>query len=894
MRRMHATDMRISVPIKFKISAILLLVLVSLGSYAVFHFREMVDHDTWHVKTLNREITADGARMFDDIVDRTFSLLQGLARHPAVVNHDSRSAHRLFIEVLAGEPYLLNIIAVDRDGRMFGSAIDPEGAQRMSHRDSPWFREALKRPVVGDFHISRPGNTPTLMVAMPVRDAGGKVVGALAAPLLLEYVGRAITRGLLLQDRAFLQVINAGGTVILDTSGRPDGRSAQYPAGSADGEIIDKSGGKKDIIMVMPMMHGGLRAVVGMPVEEAYRDASAFGARFLSIFFAIGGAALTAGLFFARRIGKRLAEVMGGMREMEQGNLAVRLAPKGHDELRYVAERFNAMADARELAERALKLKEEQIGRHLAVQSSLNDLLQRSNGNASIDELLQHTLESVLNLPGLTLEPKGAVFLADETGALVMRASHGLSDHARNACASVQSGECVCGRAAASQEIEFAGRIDERHEIRYEGIAPHGHYCVPIVFDGRTLGVMALHLSEGHARSGPEEDILRTFVGALAGTIQRKRMQEERERLVQELQNLVQQVTRAKREWQATFDAITDPVSIHDKDFRVIRANKAFSEHVGLKPEEVILRKCHEMMHNTCSPLERCPHKVTLEDVKSHTEEVLDPRTGRTFSVSTFPFFAEGGEFLGSVHIAKDITEKIEQEKLLAVTERFAGLGRMASGIAHEINNPLAAISGCAEALLTRVGRNTFDPGLFKQYLSIVQEEIIRCKNITTAMLSFVRRESGEKKELDIHAVVLNVLDLVGFQGRLRNVEVVDGFAPDLPAIYGSEGELRQVFLTLITNAIDAMEERGRITISTRRNNGSVEVSVGDTGSGIPPEYLDRIFEPFFTTKGDRGGNGLGLAVARRIVMNHDGAISVVLSENTGTTFSVVLPCSPA
>jgi PAS domain S-box-containing protein len=880
--------MVIKFPLKCKILSLILLHIFALGGYAWHHYAELVEHETSHAKTLNREITADGARMFDDIVDRTFSLLRGLARHPAVINHDIRSAHRLLAEVLAGERHLLNIIAVDRDGRIFGNASDQEGAQRLNDGDS-WFPEALKRPVVGDFHISRLSNTPTIMVAMPVRDSEGKVVGAIAAPLFLEYAGRAVTRGLLLQDRAFLQIINAEGTVILDTSGRPAGRSVQYPAASPDGEIIDQSGGNtKHITMVMPLMHGGLRAVVGMPVEDVYRDAQAFGKRFVVVFLAMAIASLAVGLFVAVRIGRRLAEVIDGMREMERGNLTARIRSEGSDELHAIAEQFNAMADARNRSD-------EKIRRHLDMETAFNKTLRQSVDDAPLEKILQSTLESILSFPWLKIEAGGGIFLSDPSGDLLLTAERGLSADVRQECFRVSPGRCLCGRAAREQRILFADTIDERHDVHYAGMQPHSHYCVPILFKDATLGVIVLYLKEGHARNESEEQLLQTIAGSLAGIIQRKRMQEERERLVQGLQNLVRQVTRAKREWQATFDAITDPVSIHDKDFRVIRANKAFAEHVGLKPEEIPLRKCYEMMHHTSYPLACCPHKMTLEDAKPHAEEVLDPRTGRTFGVSTFPYFTEEGEFIGSVHIAKDITEKREQEKLLAVSERFAGLGRMASGIAHEINNPLAAISGSAEGLLTRIGSDRYEPEFFRRYLGIIQTEVFRCKNITTSMLSFVRQSGSEKGYVEVNQLLEESLqDIDTVQGRLRGVEVRKSYGEAIPPVQADEGELRRALLIIINNALDAMNGSGMLTLESGFRNGEAMIRISDTGPGIPEEHRHRIFDPFFTTKQSTGGTGLGLSLARKIVTNHNGSIGVACVPDHGTAFTVVLPCSTA
>lgn len=136
-----------------------------------------------------------------------------------------------------------------------------------------------------------------------------------------------------------------------------------------------------------------------------------------------------------------------------------------------------------------------------------------------------------------------------------------------------------------------------------------------------------------------------------------------------------------------------------------------------------------------------CPHKQTLAERRSVTEEVHDPKTARTFRVSTFPYYSSQGVLTGSIHIAKDITAEREREVQLIMSDRLAALGQMASGIAHEINNPLASIAGCAEGLLNRVKQGKIDPGLFENYLNIINEEISRCKNITGSILSLCGRQ---------------------------------------------------------------------------------------------------------------------------------------------------------
>lgn len=370
----------------------------------------------------------------------------------------------------------------------------------------------------------------------------------------------------------------------------------------------------------------------------------------------------------------------------------------------------------------------------------------------------------------------------------------------------------------------------------------------------------------------------------------RKLIEREREELIVRLRDTVEQLSRSKKEWQDTFDSITDMVSIHDRDFTIVKANKAFAGRLGMTPPDVIGNKCHEVMHAGCSPHEKCPHVRTMSGAGHVQEDVCDPGTGETFSVSTFPFHAASGELTGSVHIARNITGQKEQDKVLSMSERFAALGRMAAGVAHEINNPLSAISGCAEGLADRVDRGGYDQELFKQYLAIIKEEIFRCKSITTSMLAVTREESYERKPLEAESIVRRAVELTGFQGRLMSVDIVLDIPPGLPLVRGSEGELLQVLLTLLANALDAMEDRGVLSIKVSGTGDSVELRVTDTGPGIAPEHRHQIFDPFFTTKRGTGNTGLGLSVAKRIMTNHGGSITIDNNSGPGATFIVSVP----
>lgn len=527
----------------------------------------------------------------------------------------------------------------------------------------------------------------------------------------------------------------------------------------------------------------------------------------------------------------------------------------------------------------------------LETQSVINVLLGIPTEGVPLAGIMQQALERILQSPLYSFHSTGGIFLVDAvTGKLVMTAQEGFNDHILKACREVPFGTCLCGRAAESRQIQFAADLDERHEVRFPGILPHGHYCVPIVLMERTVGVLALFLEQGHVRDEREEEFLHAAASALAVIIHRKEMENEHEALIGNLRRLLDAVSMSQQEWRETFDSISDPILVVDAERRVRKVNRAFAGLFGLRPQAVIDRDCLDLLYRGQEPSDDDPLLRGLRTAQPAEGEITDPETKRIYRALVFPSTTSEKELPGAIMVLRDITDEREREMRLIMSERLASLGQMASGIAHEINNPLAAIAGCVDGMSRRLSRQQFDPELFQRYLKIIKDEITRTKTITTSMLSIVRKSTYERKQVDLHATIDATIEIIGFQGRLRSVEAEKRFADGLPSVVGSEGEIRQVLLILATNALDAMQGRGILSISTGTDGANVTIDVGDTGPGIPADLQQRIFDPFFTTKADQGGTGLGLSIAQRIVTGHNGTLQVLSSDTSGTTFRITLP----
>jgi two-component system, NtrC family, sensor kinase len=225
----------------------------------------------------------------------------------------------------------------------------------------------------------------------------------------------------------------------------------------------------------------------------------------------------------------------------------------------------------------------------------------------------------------------------------------------------------------------------------------------------------------------------------------------------------------------------------------------------------------------------------------------------------------------------------------------FASVDELSAGIAHEINNPLAIISQETEWL-----QHLFDNQLIeelnqkedcKDCLREISRQVDRCKEIVKKLLSLARQMNPVIQEVNINSVLRNLVSLAQREASQKKIEIIEELAPELPVVFSDPPLLRQVFLNLLVNATQALDQAGSIMVRSRvYGTDGVEVSVQDNGSGISPEHLDKIFTPFFSTKPEGKGTGLGLAMSRGIVERLGGTITVISDTRVGTTFTVRLP----
>jgi PAS domain S-box-containing protein len=349
---------------------------------------------------------------------------------------------------------------------------------------------------------------------------------------------------------------------------------------------------------------------------------------------------------------------------------------------------------------------------------------------------------------------------------------------------------------------------------------------------------------------------------------------------------LEKKIVESKRNLEAIFDGIRDQLSLQAPNYDILRVNKAVIENYQKTYQELIGRKCYEVYYQRSVPCERCPVSVTIETKQPASSIMKLSEINGALQIFSYPILDEKGSLLSVIEYVKDITEEQRLQEQLIQSEKLAGIGILASGVAHEINNPLSGIIGMAEVALEEE-----DLSKNKDYL----EDILNCAQRIGEIVKGLKSYSRAAKREDLSPVNLNEvleesLKMVQLAIKQDTVEVIKNFQP-IRKIKANTGEIQQVFINLITNAFQAMDGKGgKLVLSTRSLRDLIEVKVSDEGMGISQKYLNQIFDPFFTTKKQGEGTGLGLNIVYRIITKYEGTITVESKENMGTTFTIQFP----
>ncbi|MBF0456870.1 MAG: response regulator [Nitrospirae bacterium] len=569
---------------------------------------------------------------------------------------------------------------------------------------------------------------------------------------------------------------------------------------------------------------------------------------------------------------------------------------------------------------------EKELELQYLIQSVLNTIIGISLEPAvSLNEQMGMILDKIITLPWLKLESKGSIFLVEETEeVLELKVHKGFSPELLEACHKVPFGKCLCGKAAVSRKIVFSDCIDDRHDIRFEKMTQHGHFCVPIMLTGKLIGVFNLYLKEGHRKNKMEEEFLIAVSNTLASIIARRSAEEAFKEL--------------KQRKEMILNSAGEGIFGLDKNGLISFVNPAAAKMTGWVPEELIGKRQHDVIHHPNTGdiacyIDKCSiYKTFFEGRVYRVDgEEFWRKDGTSFPVEyvSTPIFDDEHRLMGTVVVFNDTSlrkqaeEKqiqlldelkrtnenliFSQEKIIQ-SEKLAALGQLVSGVAHEINTPIGNSVMSASHLLERTretnelfSRDKLSKSKLAAYLlSATEDSDIILKNLlrSSAMVKSFKMVSGDqtsqqRRRFRLKEYLEDII--VSLKPTIKKTphEIHIHCSEDLE-LDSYPGAFAQITTNLIMNSITHAFDKGsngKIDINVIETPKNIVIKFSDNGKGIPGGTVSRIFDPFFTTNRKEGNSGLGLNIVFNIVQKTlKGEVHCESIEGEGTSFIITIP----
>ena len=412
---------------------------------------------------------------------------------------------------------------------------------------------------------------------------------------------------------------------------------------------------------------------------------------------------------------------------------------------------------------------------------------------------------------------------------------------------------------------------DEAARAGSHGVAnpPASWIGVPLLAVGRAIGAVSIGSDRPDAFGEPELAYVKAVCAKAAIALANAR--------------LVELLSVGKREWELTADSISQAICIVDGQGIVRRANRVFADLIQVPvtalPGRAWLSLVPPAWADVVSRVLETPGAAAVE-IRS---------ADRVFAVSTTRM--AGADAGTSVLLFEDTTDRHRLQDQLIQSEKMSAMGQLIAGVAHDLNNPLASVVGFSD-YLAEAGEI---PEALAEPLQVIRQEAERAATIVRNLLSFARKQEGERQSQAIRPLLESTLALLRNQLMALKVEAILEIEPGIPPLAVNANQIKQVFVNLIVNAAQAIAGTkrpagGHIWITARRWLDGCSVSIADDGPGIAEELAQRVFEPFFTTKPEGQGTGLGLSISQGIVKEHGGRITLDSAPNQGATFTVELP----
>ncbi|MBN2467316.1 MAG: PAS domain S-box protein [Deltaproteobacteria bacterium] len=532
----------------------------------------------------------------------------------------------------------------------------------------------------------------------------------------------------------------------------------------------------------------------------------------------------------------------------------------------------------------------------------------------NLDESLRTAVDGIIS--HLNVDSAG-IYLRDEAGKFALAYSSGYTQTFLQKNHTAEADGLVARVFRTGQSLLFedisTSRSPHLKDIEREGLQSAAYF--PLASKTEVIGVLRVSSHTSHHFIQEEKDVLELIGNLVALSIENAILRRQEEMFSQSLANKVREKTeelekyyrklrRSEERYRLMFDADPNPIFILDLNtYKIMDVNTTAIECYGYSRDEFLTMAFPDLQSKNDDDDESLHHlkKISLGQSYFYPKRIHRRKTGGPFYVNVHIRAVKFMEREWLLVTTTDITENVETEAKLIQAGKMATLGTMASGIAHEINQPLNVIQVCADyfAKMVKRGETICDKDLHAM-AEEMRTNVQRAAQIIRHMKDFARQAEVKTHEININKPIRDVFKILGQQLRVHGIEITLDLNDTIPPILGDYNRLEQVFVNLVTNAMDALDERGQqekdptwkkeLRIKSLSKSGAVIVTVSDNGTGIPDNIKDKIFEPFFTTKKVGKGTGLGTSISYGIIKDYGGSIDVKSSVGVGTTFEIKFP----
>ena len=533
--------------------------------------------------------------------------------------------------------------------------------------------------------------------------------------------------------------------------------------------------------------------------------------------------------------------------------------------------------------EASRRLIEAELRTRASQQAAVAELGRLALASAEVASVMDHAVRLVARTLGAEFSHLSQ--LSADGSAFVLTAGAGWKPGSIGQSAPTSPMDSQSGYTLLSNEPVVVEDLTTERRFRAGGmLTEHGVMSgVTVLVRGRDkpLAVLGVHTSQPRRFTRNDVDFMQAVAHVLTSAIERKSDEEA--------------LRQSEATARAFLESAAESVIVVNRAGEIVLVNAQTELMFGYRRGELIGQTLELLL----------PESVRAAHVRHRTAYFAEPRArrmgkdlvlagrrhdGRQFPVEISLSYVETPDGILAMAFVTDVTERVELQRAARQSEKLAALGTLASGIAHEINNPLGIVSSRIEVMLLEAESEPLPKPVVDDLLT-VHKHAERVARIAQGLLSFSRQSSTEMVTVDLNQVVEDTILLARGQVEKAGIAIEMTLAPALPPVRGNPNALSQVVLNLVTNARDAMPGGGRVTIVTSRAPGdgdAAEVVVTDTGHGMSAETLSRIFDPFYTTKAT--GTGLGLSIVYGIVHDHGGTITAASTPGEGTCFAIRLP----